>query len=117
MKEIIKLILELEDQNIDIYLEDGKLKMDASDGALLDAVLPKVRVHKDKLISFTKEHNMPWRQYFDGKYWQNDLAVKYGIQSIPAAFLLDGNGKIIAKGDSIRGEDLEPAVKKGLGIN
>jgi thiol-disulfide isomerase/thioredoxin len=71
---------------------------------------------KDKLISFTKEHNMPWRQYFDGKYWQNDLAVKYGIQSIPAAFLLDGSGKIIAKGDSIRGEDLEPAVKKGLGI-
>jgi thiol-disulfide isomerase/thioredoxin len=72
---------------------------------------------KDKLISFTKEHNMPWRQYFDGKYWQNDLAAKYGIQSIPAAFLLDGNGKIIAKGEDIRGEALEPAVKKALGIN
>jgi thiol-disulfide isomerase/thioredoxin len=70
---------------------------------------------KDKLISFTKDHNMPWRQYFDGKYWNNDLAVKYGIRSIPATFLLDGSGKIIAK--NVRGPALEPAVKKALGIN
>ena len=70
---------------------------------------------KDKLISFTKEHNMPWRQYFDGKYWQNDLAVKYGIHSIPATFLLDSSGKIIAK--NVRGAALEPAVKKALGVN
>ncbi len=72
---------------------------------------------KDKLISFTKEHNMPWRQYFDGQYWTNQLAVKYGIQSIPAAFLLDASGKIIAKGEAIRGPALEPAVKKALGVN
>jgi thiol-disulfide isomerase/thioredoxin len=69
---------------------------------------------KDKLISFTKDHNMPWRQYFDGKYWNNDLAVKYGVRSIPATFLLDGSGKIIAS--NVRGEALEPAVKKALGI-
>jgi thiol-disulfide isomerase/thioredoxin len=73
--------------------------------------------NKDKLISFTKEHNMPWRQYFDGKFWNNDLAVKYGIRSIPAAYLLDGTGKIIAKGGGIRGEGLEPAVQKALGSN
>jgi thiol-disulfide isomerase/thioredoxin len=72
---------------------------------------------KDKLMSFTREHNMPWRQYFDGRNWNNDLAVKYGIRSIPAAYLLDGSGKIIAKGGDIRGEGLEPAVKKALGIN
>ena len=36
--------------------------------------------------------------------------MKYGIQSIPAAFLLDGNGKII--GRDLRGEDLEAAVAK-----
>jgi len=69
---------------------------------------------KDKLISFTKEHNMPWRQYFDGKFWSNELAVKYGIQSIPATFLLDGSGKIIGK--NVRGPALEPAVQKALGV-
>ena len=68
---------------------------------------------KAKLISFTKEHNMPWRQYYDGKFWSNDLAVKYGIQAIPATFLLDRSGKIIAK--NVRGEALEPAVEKALG--
>jgi len=70
---------------------------------------------KPELISFTKEHNMPWRQYYDGKFWTNDLAVKYGIQSIPATFLLDRDGKIIAK--NVRGEALEPAVQKALGGN
>jgi len=69
---------------------------------------------KDKLISFTKEHNMPWRQFFDGKFWSNELAVKYGIQSIPATFLLDGSGKIIGK--NVRGPALEPAVQKALGV-
>lgn len=70
---------------------------------------------KDKLISFTKDHKMPWRQYYDGLHWQNKLAVKYGIRSIPATFLLDGEGKIIAR--DVRGPDLEPAVAKALGVN
>lgn len=70
---------------------------------------------KDKLIGFTKDHNMPWRQYFDGKFWSNELAVKYGIRGIPATILLDGSGKIIAK--NVRGEALEPAVKKALGAS
>ena len=72
---------------------------------------------KDKLIAFTKENKMPWRQYYDGKFWDNDLVVKYGIHGIPSAFLLDGNGKIIAEGIALRGPALDPAVKKALGIN
>jgi len=36
------------------------------------------------------------------------------VDTIPRAFLIDGNGKIIAKGDAIRGDALEPAVKKAL---
>ena len=68
-----------------------------------------------KLEAYTKENNMPWPQFFDGKYWQNELAAKYGVNSIPAAFLLDGEGKIIGKGDALRGEKLEVAVAKALG--
>ncbi len=76
---------------------------------------------KNKLIDFTKENNMPWRQYFDGKGWQNEMAVKYGIQSVPIAFLLDGKGNIIAKGNDVRGVDengdelLGKVVAKALG--
>jgi thiol-disulfide isomerase/thioredoxin len=67
---------------------------------------------KEKLISFTKENKMPWQQYFDGLFWQNKLAAKYGITSIPATYLLDGEGKIIAK--NLRGDALETAVAKAL---
>ena len=50
-----------------------------------------------KLTAFLKEKGMTWAQYFDGKGWQNKLAAQYGIQSIPATFLLDGEGNIVAK--------------------
>ena len=66
----------------------------------------------DKLASFTKEKNMAWQQYFDGKGWGNKLAGQYGVNSIPATYLLDGEGKIIAK--NLRGEELEAAVAKAL---
>ena len=70
---------------------------------------------RQKLAGFTKEKKMPWPQYFDGLVWENKLAVKYGINGIPATFLLDGQGKIIAK--DLRGEALEQAVAKALGKN
>lgn len=70
---------------------------------------------QDRLKSFTKDRNMTWQQYFDGKGWSNKLAQKYGIQSIPATFLLDGEGKII--GRDLRGEALDEAVTKALAKN
>jgi thiol-disulfide isomerase/thioredoxin len=65
-----------------------------------------------KFTDFIKSMNMTWPQFFDGQGWQNKLAVKYGIESIPATFLLDGDGKIIGK--DLRGEMLEAAVAKAL---
>jgi thiol-disulfide isomerase/thioredoxin len=67
---------------------------------------------EQKLKSFLKAKEIPWVQYFDGKGWQNKLAVQYGIQSIPATLLLDRHGKII--GQDLRGEALEEALIKAL---
>jgi thiol-disulfide isomerase/thioredoxin len=67
---------------------------------------------KAKLESFIKEKNMPWPQYFDGQFWSNKLSTRYGVNSIPATYLLDGEGKIIGK--NLRGEELEAAVTKAL---
>jgi peroxiredoxin len=67
---------------------------------------------KAKLTQFTKAKDMPWQQFFDGLVWSNKLAVKYGIESIPATFLLDGEGNII--GEDLRGEELEAAVAKAV---
>ncbi len=67
---------------------------------------------KDKLTAFLKKNEMPWPQFYDGKYWESVLAVQYGVHSIPAAYLLDRDGKIIGK--ALRGEALEKAVVAAL---
>jgi len=66
-----------------------------------------------KLAAFLKDRGMTWAQFFDGQGWQNKLAVKYGIESIPATFLLDGDGIIIAQ--DLRGEALGAELERRLG--
>ena len=59
---------------------------------------------RDKLTAFLKEKDIPWAQYFDGLGWQSKLGQQFGINSIPATFLLDRDGIIIAR--NLRGEGL-----------
>ena len=66
---------------------------------------------KDKLASFTKEKNMAWAQYFDGKGWQNEISTRYGINSIPAMWLVNKKGMVVST--SARSK-LEEAVEKLL---
>ncbi len=66
---------------------------------------------KDKVASFTKEKNMTWAQYFDGKSWQNEISTRYGINSIPAMWLVNKKGMVVST--SARGK-LEEAVEKLL---
>src|SRR5205807_7170582 len=49
---------------------------------------------KEKLVNFTTTEKMAWPQYFDGKGWQNKLGQEYGINSIPAMWLVDKKGKL-----------------------
>jgi thiol-disulfide isomerase/thioredoxin len=68
---------------------------------------------RDKLDTFLKKQDgMTWAQYFDGQGWQNKLAVKYGVESIPFTVLVGPDGKIIGTG--LRGEALGAAVEKAL---
>ena len=65
-----------------------------------------------KLVSFTKENKMPWRQIYDGKGGESAIGTKYGVQAIPFSLLLDRNGTIAAVNP--RGELLEPAIRAAL---
>ena len=49
----------------------------------------------------------------DLKYWSSEAARTYGVSSIPSTFLLDQNGRIIAK--NLRGEALSNALKQLFG--
>ena len=70
---------------------------------------------KGKLTDFIKAKNMTWQQFFDGQGWKNKLAQKYNVNSIPATYLVNKEGKLIGK--NLRGEALEKAVAKALGEN
>jgi thiol-disulfide isomerase/thioredoxin len=66
---------------------------------------------KDALTSFIKDHGMAWPQYFDGKGWDNDISSKFGIDAIPAMWLLDKKGMVVTTDAS---NDLAGAVEKQL---
>lgn len=61
--------------------------------------------NKDKWLAAVKKDQLAWTQVSDLQGWQNKVADLYGIKGIPMNYLLDREGKIIAK--SLRGEDLE----------
>lgn len=69
-----------------------------------------VSLDKDrgKLETFIETEDMPWRQVFDGKGWENEIAALYGVSSIPKTYLLDGKGKVVKF--NLRGEELGKAV-------
>lgn len=73
---------------------------------------------KDQLAKvqlFLKDNHMPWPQVYDGKYWGAEIAQLYGVDSIPRAYLVDGTtGKIIATGETLRGETLDGVIAKAL---
>ncbi len=58
---------------------------------------------------------LPWKTIYDGGGWGAELAQRFGIQSIPATYLLDRNGKLVAKG--LRGTQLGSRVARLLDPN
>ena len=46
------------------------------------------------------------------KFWQDPIAQTYGVKSIPATFILDENGTVVA--ERLRGAELEAKIKSML---
>jgi len=46
------------------------------------------------LRRFIKEKNLSWPQHFDGRGWENQFAVRYGIFGIPTVWLIDKRGNL-----------------------
>lgn len=67
---------------------------------------------KEKWVTAIKDDQLDWLHVSNLKFWQDPIARKYNIRSIPAAFLLDENGVIIAR--DLRGDDLEKKVAEAL---
>ncbi|AQG81347.1 TlpA disulfide reductase family protein [Spirosoma montaniterrae] len=67
---------------------------------------------REKWVRAIRNDNLTWTHVSDLKFWQSQAAQEYGVQAIPATFLLDKEGKIIAK--NLRGEALEQKLTEIL---
>lgn len=60
---------------------------------------------KEKWLKAIHDDQLTWTHVSDLQFWKNAVAVQYGIQAIPQNYLVDPQGKIIAK--NLRGEALQ----------
>jgi len=64
-------------------------------------------------LAAIKNDGLTWTHVSDLKFWNNQVAGLYSVSSIPANFLIDPNGKIVAR--DLRGDDLDAKLAEVLG--
>ncbi len=69
--------------------------------------LDENRAKLDRMILGKK---MNWMHHYDGKKWKNELAVKFGVHSVPANLLVDQGG--IVRGVNLRGKAIKEMAAK-----
>ena len=68
-----------------------------------DADKWKEAIAKDKLT---------WTQVSNLKGWEDPIAAQYKVEAIPATFILDASGNVVAR--DLRGEELKAKIKELL---
>ncbi|HEU4472735.1 MAG TPA: TlpA disulfide reductase family protein [Flavisolibacter sp.] len=68
---------------------------------------------KEAWVKAINADGLAWSHVSDLKYWNNEAAQLYRIQSIPGNFLVDPNGKIVAK--DLHGPELEKKLCEVIG--
>jgi len=68
---------------------------------------------KEKWVKAIEDDQLDWYHISNLKSWSEPIAQKYGVRQIPKTFLIDENGKIIAK--NLRGDQLRDKIAKLLG--
>ena len=68
---------------------------------------------KDAWLNAIKVNDMNWIHVSDIKYWDNEVAKQYSVNSIPTNYLVEAStGKIIAT--NLRGQALESKIAELL---
>ncbi len=67
---------------------------------------------RDKWLKAIEDDKLPWHQVSNLEFWNEPVAQLYGIRAIPAAFILDKDGVIVAR--DLRGQDLENKIAELL---
>ena len=67
---------------------------------------------KDIWIEAINKDQLNWYNVSNLKFWQDPIAQSYSVNSIPATFILDENGTVVA--ERLRGVELEAKIKSLL---
>lgn len=84
------------------------------EGSKLDIIYVSLDDSKEKWLEAIKEDDLPWHHVSSLKGWGDPIVKTYDINGVPSPFLLDPDGKIVAKGDVLRGENLLLVLDKFL---
>lgn len=88
---LVRTFLNFKDRNFTIL----SVSLDNSKSNWLQAI------HKDQLT---------WTHVSDLKFWKNEVALLYGVKTVPQNYLISPEGKII--GRNLRAEDLSARLKE-----
>lgn len=79
----------------------------------LEVLSVSVDDKREAWLKAVEQDGLPWTQVSDLKGWNNSASQSYLIKAIPANFLIDPSGKIIASG--LRGEHLHKELERVFG--
>ncbi|MDT8401810.1 MAG: TlpA disulfide reductase family protein [Bacteroidales bacterium] len=68
---------------------------------------------RDDWLKAIEDDSLTWTHVSDLKFWENEAAQLYAVNAIPANYLLDSEGRIIAT--NVRGPELRKKVAEILG--
>jgi hypothetical protein len=75
------------------------------------------RMNRRDLRAWLGRHDVDWRQHFDGRGYGSPVAEALDVRRLPATFLLDREGRVVAR--DLRGDRLVAAAKQlsGAGLS
>ncbi|MFD2556750.1 TlpA disulfide reductase family protein [Sphingobacterium tabacisoli] len=79
----------------------------------LEVLSVSVDDKREAWLKAIEQDQLPWTQVSDLKGWDNSASKLYLIKAIPANFLIDPSGKIIASG--LRGDNLHKELERVFG--
>ncbi len=66
---------------------------------------------KEAMLRYTAESGMNWPEYFDGQGWNNSISSGYGVETIPAMWLVNKRGYVVTTNGRL---NLEAQVERLL---
>jgi thiol-disulfide isomerase/thioredoxin len=94
------------------YLAKAQERFGGQGLVILGVSLDAPRVPLSAVEKYVQERSLRWEHIYQGAL---DIAARYGVTGIPAAFLVDGDsGVILASGEELRGDALLKTIEKHL---